>query len=438
MREEAQIHKRKPSAFGLLIALLVALSSSGCEPAPRVLGCHEGGGELLLPEGFCAIVVADSLGRGRHIAVSDSGQIYVALRYPNEGNGIAALRDDDGDGRADEVVYFGEFAGTGLHLLDRYLYLGHDTLIVRYPVSENYLRPVGPAETIVSGFPDQNGHRSKPFDFDETGSIYVNVGAPSNACQEPTRTPGVAGLDPCPLLDRYGGIWRFASDRLDQTYESDGVRFATGIRNAVAIGWNPFAGKLFVVQHGRDQLAVLWPELYSDSLSAELPAEEMFAVDNGDDFGWPYCYYDHLQNKKVLAPEYGGDGSREGRCVDTENPVAAFPGHWAPNDLVFYDGSQFPERYREGAFIAFHGSWNRGPLEQQGFNVVFVPFKDGIPSGDYEIFADGFAGPGPIMSRDEADYRPTGLAVGPDGSLYIVDSTVGRIWRVMYRPQVGR
>ncbi|HLR31743.1 MAG TPA: hypothetical protein VK074_04600, partial [Fodinibius sp.] len=128
----------------------------------------------------------------------------------------------------------------------------------------------------------------------------------------------------------------------------------------------------------------------------------------------------------------GGDGQEVGRCAEYLDPVAAFPGHWAPNGLLFYKGEHFPERYRGGAFVAFHGSWNRAPLPQQGYKVSFVPFEDGNTAGDYETFADGFAGVEPIPNRGAAEYRPMGLAMGPDGALFISDSQEGRIWRVVY------
>jgi glucose/arabinose dehydrogenase len=112
----------------------------------------------------------------------------------------------------------------------------------------------------------------------------------------------------------------------------------------------------------------------------------------------------------------------------------AFPGHIGPNDLLFYTGSMFPDRYRTCASVAFHGSWNRAPLPQKGFYVAFVPFVNGMPSGDMEIFADGFSGVKVVDSNNEALHRPTGLAQGPDGSIYVSDSMEGRIWRIMYKP----
>ncbi len=110
----------------------------------------------------------------------------------------------------------------------------------------------------------------------------------------------------------------------------------------------------------------------------------------------------------------------------------AFPGHWAPNGLLFYTGIMFPERYKNGALIAFHGSWNRAPLNQQGYFVAFVPFKAGKPSGKWEIFANGFAGGENITAPRQAVFRPCGLAQGPDGSLYVSDDVKGNVWKISY------
>jgi glucose/arabinose dehydrogenase len=121
-----------------------------------------------------------------------------------------------------------------------------------------------------------------------------------------------------------------------------------------------------------------------------------------------------------------------GRCTGYPGPIAAFPPHSAPVDLMFYTGTQFPKKYQGGAFIAFHGSWNRSPMPQDGYNVTVQPFSGGKPSGKSEIFADGFAGPGPIKQQNDAVARADGVAQAPDGSLYIAESVKGRIWRVIY------
>jgi glucose/arabinose dehydrogenase len=245
------------------------------------------------------------------------------------------------------------------------------------------------------------------------------------------RSAGSPGQDPCPILEKAGGIWQFKANQLNQSY-SQGTRYATGLRNVVGLDWNTQQNQLYAMQHGRDMLNTIKPDTYTNEESAELPAEEFFLIKKGGDYGWPYCYYDPMQKKKVLGPEYGGDGNKQDRCAGKEQPIYAFPAHWAPNAVLFYTGNMFPAKYKNGAFIAFHGSWNRAPLPQAGYCVVFLPFKNGRPSGNYEIFANGFTGRESVKGAHEAKYRPCGLAQGPDGALYISDSKTGRIWRITY------
>lgn len=389
---------------------------------------------IQLPAGFQAITVADSIGRARHIAVRDNGDIYVQLSVDKDGKGIAALRDENGDGHADRIEYFGSHTGTGMAIYNGFLYCSSNTEVYRYPLPEG--GQLAPDESqrvlIVGGFPDQRSHEAKSITFDQEGHLFVNVGAPSNACTEPDREKGAKGQSPCPQLEWQAGIWRFDANRPAQNQKQDGLRYATGLRNCVAVEWNPGGNSLYALQHGRDQLSFLYPELYSDEDNAELPAEEFLQIDEGDDFGWPYCYFDQRKGQKILAPEYGGDGKQQGRCAGIKQPIVAFPGHMAPNDLVFYGATAFPEKYRQGAFIAFHGSWNRSPLPQKGYFVAFVPMKDGQPSGEWEIFAGNIAGMETVPQPSDARHRPTGLAIGPDGALYITDSVAGKIWKVIY------
>ena len=414
---------------------LTACTSGSSEQSPATADasvCDADDGGLTLPDGFCATVVADTLGETRHLTVADNGDIYAAVRNTDNGGGIVALRDTDGDVKADQIEYFGDTGGTGIGLRNGYLYFGADTFIERRAVNGDELVPSGEAETVVGGFPDEDQHAVKPFDFDGSGHLYVNVGAPSNACMEQMRTKGSPGQDPCPLLEQYAGIWQYEADATGQQHTPD-ARYGTGIRNAVALTWNDAANTLYAAQHGRDQLHSFFPDLYTQEESAELPAEEFFQVQEGDDFGWPYCYYDWQTDTKVLMPEYGGDGEEVGRCDSFEDPIQAFPGHWGPNAVHFYTGAdQFPDRYQNGAFIAWHGSWNRAPLPQEGYKVTFTPFDGNMPSGDYETFADGFAGVDTLRSPGNAAYRPTGLAVGPEGALYVSDDAQGRIWRIAY------
>jgi glucose/arabinose dehydrogenase len=415
-----------------MICLLFLASCNQAEKDTHLKADPENGG-IELPDGFSALVVADSLGRGRHIAVRDNDDVYLALQDLKDGHGIVALRDTTNDGKADIIAYFGNLPGTGIHIHKDYLYFAHDTVILRYRLKEDELLPDLTPETIVSGFKREYQHAAKSIAFDTSGNLFVNIGAPTNACQQNDRTPGSPGMDPCPILENYGGIWRFKDDLHDQTQENNGFRYATGLRNCVAIEWNDAVNNLYVVQHGRDQLNQFYPDLYSDEDNANLPAEEFFLLEEGDDCGWPYCYYDDRRGQKVLSPEYGGNGDSIGRCDEKQDPIMSFPAHTAPNDLIFYSKDLFPDRYKHGAFIAFHGSWNRSPLVQEGYYVAFIPFDGRLPAANWEIFANGFTGKQPVISPGDALHRPMGLDQGPDGSLYISDSVRGTIWRVFYQ-----
>lgn len=382
-----------------------------------------------MPGGFCARVFAKDVGDLRHITVAADGTVYAALSHQHQGAGVAVLRDTNGDGTADSIRYFGDVTGTGIAIHDGYLYVGEDTRIVRFRLPSHGDVPDEPAQTVVGGFPDQGEHGTKSLAFGPGNALYTGIGAPSNACQKQDRMRGSPGIDPCPLLAHHGGIWRYTADKPDQK-ANDGQRYATGLRNMVAITWNDRLGALYGVMMGRDQLHGNWPSLFSVEQNAELPGEEFLRIEQGADYGWPYCYYDGLRHKLVLAPEYGGDGKKVGRCARYKAPLFAFPAHWAPEAMLFYTGDAFPAAYRNGAFVAFHGSWNRAPMEEKGFVVAFVPFANGRPSGHWQLFATGFAGPGKISSPGDARFRPVGIAEGPHGALYIADSKQGWIWRV--------
>lgn len=389
---------------------------------------------IRLPDGFTATVFADELGRTRHIAVRDDQTVYAGLRRAVDGKGTVALRDSDGDGQADETAYFGEIVGTGIAIHNGYLYRSSDTEIVRFRLEPGEMVPTAAPESIVTGFPEQRQHATKPMTFDGDGNMYVTVGAPSNACQERMRTPGSPGLEPCPQLERQAGIWRFDADTPGQVHGEDGKRYATGIRNGLSIDWHPAAGALYFASHGRDSLSDLFPEYFTEEQNAELPAEEFHRAQEGSDHGWPYTYWDPIENARVIAPEYGGDGEKTAEPGQYEAPEVAFPGHWAPNDLIFYTGNAFPEDFRNGAFIAWHGSWNRAPLPQDGYKVAFIPMNEaGEVTEDWFVFADKFKGQEPLASPGDAEYRPAGLAVGPDGALYIAEDQTGRIWKVTYQ-----
>lgn len=428
--------KKNISVFSLFLALagtgsFTAHASDSltlAKPAAVVADADNAG--LKLPAGFGALKVADGIGRARHIAVTAQGDIYVKLMRVVDGKGIVRLRDTNGDGKAEDISSMGNYGGTGIAIKNGYLYASSDEEVFRYKLDAKgeVLSPLQP-EKIITGLINRRQHESKSITLDNNGNIYVNIGAFSNSCQERDRQPGSMGRMPCPILDSAGGIWQFKADKLNQTY-GDGIKYATGLRNVVGLDWNNQLNQLFVMQHGRDDLHNLFPSLYTQQQNADLPAETMYALKKGDNAGWPYTYYDPFKNKKMLAPEYGGDGVKEG-SKEYIDPVVAFPAHMAPNALLFYTGSMFPARYKNGAFIAFHGSWNRAPLPQEGYYVAFVPFENGKP-GKWEIFANGFAGVEVVTGTRGAQHRPSGLAEGPDGSLYVADDSKGTIYRIVY------
>jgi glucose/arabinose dehydrogenase len=428
--------KTHVAGAGVAVATLVCGLAITVSSQPKI-ACDPDNGGIKLPQGFCAMVAANDVGPARHLAVAPNGDLYVAMESrsgrggaPETGGGVVALHDANGDGRFEIKEQIGTGSTTGVGLRNGYLYLAHLNTVERFKMTPGQLKPAGPAETIVKDLVGVQQHGDKGLTFDGRGSLYVNVGAPSNACQQPDRRPGVKGVDPCPILEKAGGVWKFDENKTGQTQEM-GTKFATGLRQFPAITWHD--GAAYIVMNNRDQLDVFWPDKFTAKDNAERPAEPMYRAVQGSNFGWPYCFFDYGMKKVLLNPEYGGDGKEVGRCTEFTPPVAAFPAHWAPVDLMFYNGSQFPKKYQGGAFIAFHGSWNRAPMPQDGYNVTFQPFAGGKPSGDFEVFAQGFAGKEPLMNPNDAVARADGVAEAPDGSLYIAESQKGKIWRVMYQ-----
>jgi glucose/arabinose dehydrogenase/mono/diheme cytochrome c family protein len=415
--------------------------SPGKKPTNR--SCAHDDSGLQLPAGFCATVFAEGTGHARHLVVSPSGVVYVNtwsgdyydFDKPHDGGFLVALQDKTGAGKADVIERFGEtaqtggFGGVGVGMYKGSIYAEINDRIVRYRVPADSIVPKGASETIVSKLPLGGDHPMHPFIIGADGSMYVDVATATNSCQAKNRQPKIPGDNPCTELETRGGVWRYDANKTNQVF-SPAERYATGIRNAEGFAFDA-TGHLFVTQHGRDQLHSNWPDLYKPEEEATLPAEELILLKSGGDYGWPECYYDSVQKKLVLAPEYGGDGGKAvGVCANKIGPAAAFPAHWAPNGMVSYQGKNFPSRYRNGVFIAFHGSWNRAPYPQGGYNVVFQPLDGDHASGSCEIFADGFAGA--KKTPDGATYRPTGLAVGPDGALYVSEDIHGRIYRIVY------
>jgi glucose/arabinose dehydrogenase/mono/diheme cytochrome c family protein len=433
-------------AAGAAGALGWAQNAAGAAaPQANTGSCPQDDAGLKLPAGFCATIFADDIGHARHLAVAPSGVVYVNTwsgRYygndvPHAGGFVVALQDTTGNGKADvnrrfgESVQSGGAGGTGIGMYQGALYVEINDKIVRYALPAGAIVPQGASETIVTGLPLGGDHPMHPFAIDTDGLMYVDVATATNSCQVKNRTLRSPGSIPCTELMIRGGIWLFDAKRVNQVFWP-GKRFATGIRNAEGFAIDTAGQRIFVTQHGRDQLHANWPDLYPPDQEATLPAEELLRLQRGGDYGWPECYYDAAQGALVLAPEYGGDGGKtRGVCARKIAPVAAFPAHWAPDGMVFYDGQQFPARYRNGVFIAFHGSWDRAPYSQEGYNVVFQPLAGDKAADGCEIFADGFAGG--VKSPEQAQHRPTGVAIGPDGALFVSDDVRGRIYRIVYR-----
>ena len=427
-----------------MAVLFAILTTIGCgqkkEGKTIILQPDQDDGGLVLPDGFRALVVADSVGSTRHIAVNLNGDIYAKLRISKGSQGNVALRDTDGDGKADMIQRFGDYPNDGsfatdMRIYNGYLYFSSELVVYRQKLDPSNLIPKGQPETIVIDYGPLRWHNAKTLAFDKLGNLYVTFSAPTNTCEDWSTVIGtdyanVKGFDPCPQLNGFSGIWKFDGNKPNQA-QMEGELYATGLRSIVGMTWNDQTNSLYAVLHGRDYLHSHSPKNFSKWHNAVLPSEEFMKISKGEDYGWPYTYYDHFQKKRMIAPEYGGDGKKS--TDKYAMPLMGFPAHWAPNDLLFYKGNQFPGRYKHGAFVAFHGSTNRAPFPQAGYVVAFVPFENGAPKGDWEVFADGFAGRDTLKTMEEARYRPMGLAEGPDGSLYISESKKGKIWRVLFK-----
>jgi len=452
--EKSSSYRQRRFGWGVATLCLLGCASASAAPytptahdRPHLNGCSNDHSGLMLPPGFCATVFADGIGHARHLVVSPDGVVYVNTwtgdyygpDAPPAGGFLVALKDTKGTGKADVNQRFGATAesggagGTGIALYHGALYAEINDRIVRYKLTPGEIVPQVAPETIVSGLPLGGDHPMHPFMIDPAGHMYIDIGSATNSCQPQNRSLESPGLRPCKELETRGGIWRYEADKNNQKF-SPAERFATGLRNAEGFAIDS-SGRIFVTQHGRDQLHSNWPKIYQLEQEATLPAEELVVLRQGGDYGLPECYYDPGLRKLVLGPEYGGNGRSAARCKSKTAPIAVFPAHWAPDDMVLYDQQQFPPRYRGGVFIAFHGSWNRAPFPQQGYNVVFQKLEGSKATGRCEIFSDGFAGA--IRTPDKAKHKPTGLAVGEDGALYISDDWHGTIYRVTYHGSTG-
>ena len=309
------------------VSLAICVASSPSVMSEEKNCAADADKELSLPAGFCATIFADKVGHARQLAVASDGTVYVntwsGVYYGNDtppaGGFLIALKDTKGTGHADTNVRFGPtvaegaHGGTGIWLYKNWLYAEIDDKIVRYELKEGRRCADSKPETIFSGMPLNGDHPMHPFAIDAQGNLLVSMGATTNACEVQNRMPHSPGNDPCTELETRAGIWRYDANKPDQVF-SPKERYATGIRNGEGFDFDT-AGRLYVTEHGRDQLHEDWPELYTAEQGSELPAERVLMLKEGGDYGWPTCYFDPAQKKLVLAPEYGGDGGKKiGDC----------------------------------------------------------------------------------------------------------------------------
>jgi glucose/arabinose dehydrogenase len=394
-----------------MILFLMALALQAPASAPRDCRRTAGAAETRGP--YCLVVAAEGLGPARHLAVTEGGDVLVGIRG-GEGGGVLVLEGPDSTGRYRSRGRFGPSLVTGLALTGRSIFVATQSEVLRYRWNPVARWPAEGVDTVVHELPVFGEHNDKSVAVGPGGALYVGLGSPSNSCQLENRQPRSPGRDPCPELADRAGIWRFDAWGRNQR-QADGVRYATGLRNPSALAVEPLTGALHAAVNGRDELASDWG---FGSRDADLPAEELFRVEPGADHGWPYCYFDPLGGRKVLAPEYGGDGVMVGRCATAAAPLIAFAAHQVPIAMAFaHLGAD------TGLLIAFRGRRPNATSQRVRDRVDFVRFADGHPAGDPRTILLPRFGAGGL--------RPTGVAVDRAGAVLVVSQDLGTLWRLL-------
>jgi glucose/arabinose dehydrogenase len=354
---------------------------------PRVIA-RPANARLQVPPGFSISVYADGLVDPRNMALAPNGDLFVAESEPGR---VTILRDENRDGKPDRRFVFASdrmYGAFGLAFHGNYLYVGNTDAIVRFRYRPGQTVAQGEYERIVS-LP-AGGHSTRNVIFNRAGTkMYIAVGSRSNVSVESDeKRAAITEANP------------------------DGKRqqiFASGLRNPVGLAWNPVTGALWTSVNERD------------GLGDDLVPDYITEVRAGAFYGWPYSYIG-----KNVDPRRKGE--RPDLVAKAVVPSLLIQSHSAALGLLFYDGKMFPAKYRGGAFVALHGSWNR--TRRTGYKVIHVPFRNGQPSGGYDDFVIGWA---PDPASRTVWGRPVGLLVLPDGSLLVSDDGAGVIWRVTFR-----
>jgi Raf kinase inhibitor-like YbhB/YbcL family protein len=345
---------------------------------------------LHLPDGFEIGVFARDLINPRMLAVAADGTIYVTRRAVGD---VVMLRDEDGDGKADtQRTVASRPMMHGIAIEGDTVYLATVTEVYRAKILKD--GTLGPLERIIDDLPAGGQHPNRMIVVGPDNNIYISVGSTCNACAE---------TDP-----EHATILRVEPDGSSRKI------FASGLRNTIGYGFHPETGELYGMDHGIDWLG--------DSEQGE----ELNHIVEGHKYGWPYVFADSKFNPQDEPP--GGISMAEWAAQSTE-PVALYTPHAAPMQLAWYTGGQFPAEYRDDAFVAMRGSWNRKP--PSGYEVLRIRFEDGEPVA-LEPFVTGF-----LMETEDGGWghlgRLSGLAMAADGSLLLVDDTNGVIYRISYK-----
>ena len=308
-------------------------------------------------------------------------------------NRITLLRDADGDGVPElrEVFLEGLNSPFGMDLVGNDLYVANTDAIVRFPYREGQTRIDAPG-TKITDLPagPRNHHWTKNLIASRDGTkLYVTTGSNSNVAEH--------GMD---IEAGRAEIWEI------DARTGHARPFATGLRNPNGLGWEPKTGALWTVVNERDELG------------SDLVPDYLTSVRDGAFYGWPYSYFGQHVDKRAQPP-------RPDLVAKAVRPDYALGNHVAPLGLVFSQNAKLP--FGEGAYVGQHGSWNRRP--PSGYNVVFIPFRDGRPSGPPVEVVGGF------LHDGNAYGRPVGVAIDKRGALLVADDVGNVVWRVSASPQ---